>query len=496
MNNDLLIKYDQLTAEHLRVIDHLARQMASLSDEDQLLKTILQQLISVTGAEVGAFIIYDKKSDSFSEHTVISGKSPEKGPLHLSQTVFRQILEKREAVLSFDTQEDPQYQRSQSVIINQIHAILAFPLIIKDEIYGILYFDSRQNRQSFNEASRQFLSLFSIIASLALEQVLRKKQVELENVLLKNRLDEQLPVPAMVGKSPAMQKLFGLIHKVARSEASVIITGENGTGKDLVAQAIHKLSTRKDKPFVAQYIGSYPATILESELFGYKKGAFTGADNDKIGLFEAVNGGTLFLDEIGDLTMDLQTKLLRVLQNREIKRLGENSVRKVDVRILAATNKDLALLVKQGKFREDFYYRLNVISIHVPPLRERREDIPLLVEYILNRSADAENRPELSKEALKKLMTYHWPGNVRQLENILNRAIILANDRIIGENDIQFDDLQTQKADAFFMGTMEELKQLVIRQRIEYFNGNKSRAARSLNISLRSLQAKAKELGL
>ncbi len=492
-------KYDKLTEKHLATIYRLTRQLSALGDEENVLDLILNQLIDETGAEVGAFIFYDKENDAFVPKSIITRSKPFAGETQFSQTVFRQVLNSKQAVLSFDTLSDEQYAHSQSVILNQIHSILAFPLIIKDQVYGILYFDSRKNRQNFNEAARQFLSFFSVIASLALEQILAKQKFESENLLLRNQLARDLHLATIVGESPVMKRLFDLISKVARSDASVLITGENGTGKELVARAIHDLSDRKNKPFIAQYVGNIPGTILESELFGYKKGAFTGASADRIGLFEAANGGTLFLDEIGDLPYELQAKLLRVLQNGEFKRLGENIIRKADVRILAATNQDLARLIKEGKFREDLYYRLNVVRISVPPLRERKPDIPLLVEHFLQRE-----NPQLriSNEALKKLMEYHWPGNVRQLENIIKRACILASDSVIKADDIQFDDLETQPLDQLLPknledeATLEEIKNYIIRRRLQRFNGNKTRTAKSLNISLRALQLKAKELGL
>jgi transcriptional regulator with PAS, ATPase and Fis domain len=225
-------------------------------------------------------------------------------------------------------------------------------------------------------------------------------------------------------------------------------------------------------------------------LFGYKKGAFTGADADKTGLFEAVNNGTLFLDEIGDLSPELQTKLLRVLQNKEIKRLGENIVRKVDVRIIAATNHNLPELVKEGTFREDLYYRLNVITIHIPPLRERKSDIPHLVKHFL--AAENVTTPKkIDKSALNKLINYSWPGNVRQLENMIKRVSILSNSERIKSEDIQFED-----ADSDFKGTLEDYKNMLIKQRLEEFGGNRTLAAKSLGISLRSLQEKVKLLGL
>jgi len=492
-------KYDKLTEKHLATIHRLTRQMSAMSDEENVLDTLLNQLIDETGAEVGAFIYYDQEQDRFIPRSIITRGIPSNEEINFSQTVFQQILKTRQAILSFDTQSDSNYQNAQSVIINQIHSILAFPLIIKDQVYGILYFDSRKNRQHFNEANRQFLSLFSAIASLAMEQILTRRKYENENIILRNRLEQPSRIPALIGESPVMQKLFSIINKVAKTDVSVLITGENGTGKELVARAIHDLSDRHDKPFIAQYIGNIPATILESELFGYKKGAFTGATADRIGLFEAANGGTLFLDEIGDLPFELQAKLLRILQNKEFKRLGENLIRHADVRIVAATNQDLTQLIKEGKFREDLYYRLNVVRIVVPPLRDRKSDIPLLVEHFLQK-----DNPDMqiSNAALKKLMDYNWPGNVRQLENIIKRTCIMAANSTIEPEDIQLDDLEVEASNNLLPekleteATLEEIKNYIIKRRLEQFNGNKTRAAKSLNISLRALQLKAKELGL
>lgn len=486
------LKYDQLEAAQLQKIYNLTLQMTAVGDEQNILSILLDELMQETGAEVGAFIYYDPAKKSFEPRTVRAFDGGEATDIQFSSTVFNQVFSSKEAVLSFDTRNDETYQDARSVIMNEIHAILAFPLMINGQLYGIMYFDSRRNRQGFNESVRQFLSFFSIIASLALEQVLKKEKIEKENILLKNQLEHAIEIPDMIGKTPAMQMLFRLIHKVAQSDVSVIVSGENGTGKDLTARAIHDLSARKNKPFIAQYIGNIPTSLIESELFGYKRGAFTGANADKTGLFEAANGGTLFLDEIGELSPDLQVKLLRVLQNREIRRLGENTVRKVDVRIVVATNRDLAGLVKEGKFREDLYYRLNVIQITVPPLRDRKDDITLLADHFLQ-----DSNLKLSKQALKKLIDSPWPGNVRQLDNILKRATILAGGSLIEEDDIQLDAVeQTTVAANVYDGTMENIKNLIIRQRIEQFNGNKTHAAKSLNISLRSLQAKAKELGL
>ena len=445
-----------------------------------------------TGAEVGAFIYYNLSTEIFEPRIVKSSDGSDATKITFSTTVLKDVASSSEAVLAIDTRSDQKYQEARSVIMNEIHAILAFPLTINSELYGVMYFDSRRNRQGFNEAVRQFLSFFSVVAALVIKKVLKKEAFEKENVALKNQLEKSISIPQIIGQAPPMQELFQLVHKVSQSDVSVIISGENGTGKDLVARVIHDLSDRKDKPFIAQYIGNIPDSLVESELFGYKKGSFTGANSDKVGLFEAASGGTLFLDEIGDLSPELQVKLLRVLQNQEIRRLGENTVRKVDVRILAATNRDLAEMVKTAAFREDLYYRLNVINVRVPALRERTTDIVLLAEHFLKGS-----KAQLSKPALKKLISYHWPGNVRQLDNILKRAAILANTDRIEEDDIQLDSEQAAgNSTNTYTGTLEEIKNLVIRQRLQLFDGNKTHAAKSLDISLRSIQAKAKELDL
>lgn len=482
-------QFDSINLSDLEALHALTEKMATLEDDQDILKTVLKHFVIQIGAEVGAFIYYNRPDDRFEVRLIESTLPVHDETKYFSQTVFRKILESRRAHLSFDTESSDGYSQTKSIVINQIHAILAFPLIINDQVYGIMYFDSRHSRQKFTEESRQLLAFFAPIASLTLARALRGKEIRRENVLLKSRLPQE-NLPNIIGESNAIHQVTKLVHKVAPTDASVLILGENGVGKDLVAQAIHRLSKRHDKPFMAQFVGNLPASILESELFGYKKGAFTGAHADKMGLFEALDGGTLFLDEISELSPDLQTKLLRVLQNKEIKRLGENIIRKIDVRILAATNKDLKQMIAEGRFREDLYYRLNVISITVPPLRERRDDIPLLARHILKKFSGDEVK-EISPAAIKKLMVYNWPGNVRQLENILQRAHIVSEGHVIRENDILLDDM-AESMD----GTLEELKNKLIRQRIEQFNGNKTLAAKSLDISLRSLQMKAKELGL
>lgn len=316
------------------------------------------------------------------------------------------------------------------------------------------------------------------------------QELQNENIILKNQLQYVKAIPEIIGQSLAMQKLTTMIHKVASTDATVLLLGESGTGKELIAKAIHTLSNRKEKPYLAQFCGSIPDTLLESELFGYKRGAFTGANTDKKGLFEVANNGTFFLDEIADISIALQAKLLRVLQNREIIRLGDTQVIKVDVRVITATNKDLKQLSKEEKFREDLFYRLNVFPIKIPPLRERNGDIPLLVEHFLDKYS--KEKKYIDAKAMKILENYSWPGNVRQLENVIQRALILCEGNKLLEEHII---IEEETDEVNFRGSLKDFEMLLLKKRLQEFAGNRTLAAKSLGVSVRWVQLKIKETG-
>ena len=308
----------------------------------------------------------------------------------------------------------------------------------------------------------------------------------------------------MIGNSSTMQEVFILAEKVAEHPTTVLITGESGTGKELVAAGIHAKSGRADKPFIAVNCGSVPENLLESEFFGYVRGAFTGADRDKKGLFEEAHNGTLFLDEIGELPSSMQVKLLRVLQEQEIRPVGSARRKKIDVRILAATARNLSEEVQQGRFREDLFYRLNVINIQVPPLRKRSTDIPLLCDYFMKKFTGSFNRPEIervSNAAMRQLLAYSWPGNVRELENVLERAVILADGQCIEPENLP-ENIRGGRAEnpADFLAGVSSIKEgkrrveeRIIRKALEETQGNKSQAAQLLEVSYPSLLSKIKE---
>ena len=336
---------------------------------------------------------------------------------------------------------------------------------------------------------------------------LEKSNLKRENVLLKQDARAKDGFCGIIGKSPRMRELFTMIQKVAGSLSSVLIMGESGTGKELAARAIHTSSARHGKPFVAVNCGAIPETLIESELFGHKKGAFTGAVADHPGLFEQADGGTLFLDEIGELPLLLQTKLLRVLQEREFRRVGDSVIRKSDVRVLTASNRDLQEQVTAGSFREDLYYRINVVQIIMPPLRDRIEDIPLLIEHFFQKYCDQEHSGEtITPGALKLLMNYAFPGNIRELENVVERSLIL--DRtIISENSLPE---QVRSARTVFLGSeviipdegmeleplLEELEKKYLLKALDKTGGAKKKAADLLGMSFRSFRYRLAKFGL
>ncbi|HWP49845.1 MAG TPA: sigma-54 dependent transcriptional regulator [Candidatus Limnocylindrales bacterium] len=342
---------------------------------------------------------------------------------------------------------------------------------------------------------------------LVIEKGLQHRQLERKAEHLEQKIQESWSTEGLLGTSPAMKRVFQFIDKVARTDTTVLIQGESGTGKELVAYAIHQRSLRKDKPFITIDCGAIPEELVESELFGHEKGAFTGALQKKEGKFELAKGGTLFLDEIGNLPLPGQAKLLRALEQKQITRVGGISMIPVDVRIIAATNVVLSQATREGKFREDLFYRLNVFILELPPLRERKEDIPLLVENFLHRFAQQQrkNIREISPEAMGLLLNYHWPGNVRELRNVLERAIILAEDSIRPEHLPNFpgsipspslSSLSTLPFSEAKDKVLSDLEKEYILQALVKSGGNKAKAARALNINYRTLYEKMKKYGI
>ena len=341
--------------------------------------------------------------------------------------------------------------------------------------------------------------------TLTVEKVFELCSLRDENRRLKDELGHKYQFDNIVGQSPNMQEVFAAVMRVAPTRATVLLAGESGIGKDLIARAIHHHSPRRDRPFVKINCSAIPENLMESELFGYERGAFTGASTSRAGKFEQADGGTAFLDEIGDVPPPVQVKLLRVLQEREFERLGSNKTQTVDVRVIAATNQDLRAALEQGAFREDLYYRLNVVPINIPPLRDRKSDIPNLVEHFLAKYGEETGGriQSVTPAAMEKLIAYHWPGNVRELENIMQRAMVLAVGPALEPADIQLDTGRraAPAADGAvpFLPegfTLDQYEQEVIREALRRADGNKSQAARLLGLTRNALRYRLTQMGI
>ena len=338
--------------------------------------------------------------------------------------------------------------------------------------------------------------------AVVVEKALERHALACENKQLKDRLETRTRFDQMIGESEPMQRLYSLVEMVADSDVTVLLTGESGTGKELVARAIHHKSHRANGPFVTLNCGALPENLFESELFGYEKGAFTGATTNKMGRFELADGGTLLLDEVGELSLKSQVDFLRVLETKEFRRLGGTKIVKVDARIVAATNRNLEAAVKEGGFREDLYYRLNVVPLHLPPLRERGDDIPLLTDHFMAEfSAQHHRQPkEISRQAMRLLRFYAWPGNIRQLRNLMERLMVTVKSAMIEPEHLP-EEVQASREDARTMvvslgSPLKEIEREAIRRTLVEVTNHREKAAKLLGISLRALHYKIKEYGI
>jgi transcriptional regulator with GAF, ATPase, and Fis domain len=503
----------------LQQLLRLFRRLARHDRLEQLLEQIVEAMMELTDAERGVVCVgHGDERIEVAREFAAAGEG-----VTFSRSVIDRVLQSGEPVLSVDAASDDRFDGSRSISHLSLRSVLAVPLVFRGELLGAAYVDHRLRRGNFDATDLSHMEDFADLAALAVAQAralasvrsqadaLERQRAELavslerREVALVQAREEVLAAPerksyrGMIGASKPMQRVFRLIDRLAASEVPVVIYGESGTGKELVARAIHDGGDRADKPFVAENCGAIPETLLESVLFGHARGAFTGAATARPGLFEAADGGTIFLDEIGETSPAMQTKLLRVLQEGEVRRLGENKPRKVDVRVIAASNRELEAMVASGEFRQDLFYRINVVRLELPPLRDRREDIPSLIEHFLIRNQRAgEPVLQLSAAALRKLVRYPWPGNVRELENEVQRWLALCEARVQPEDlspaidgsntDVEDpDDLELRPR-------VDRLERELIARAMERTGGNQTQAAQLLGLSRYGLQKKLKRL--
>jgi transcriptional regulator with GAF, ATPase, and Fis domain len=443
-----------------RLLEELAEEIQGEFNLQRLLERVMDAMITLTRAQRGFLILLDGERLLFKVRRNIDRQTL-KGPFcEVSENVIRSVVKTGEIFASANAVEDPRLLNYPSVQALGLRSILAVPFRFRKETVGAVYLDNRTSSDSFAEANLAVIRSFAAMASQAilvaelvtrlkhrmrqLDQLNRKlkdeNRTQSAQILRKDQhiaqaerqLQRRYSYDNIIGNGPSMQKVFNVLDHVIPQESTALVTGETGTGKELIARAIHYLGPRKDKPFVPLNCAALPESLLESELFGHAKGAFTGAASQKLGLAQLADGGTLFLDEIGEMSPPLQAKLLRMIQEGEVRPVGDVRSSKIDVRLIAATNRDLRLMAEEGGFRKDLYYRLSVICIHVPPLRERLEDIPSLVQAIstrLQQDKKLAHRP-FEADALEPLLRYSWPGNVRELENMVERLLTFSTTKI------------------------------------------------------------------
>ncbi len=473
------------TVRDLNVLLEFSRTLNSVRGLVALQEKVLEAVLAIVPADQAAVLLTENGVAGFSS---IVGRDRRLGPdrpIHASQTILNRVLEENLAILSSDVQSDDAYREAESLLERRVHSVLAVPLEVQGNILGAMYLDASSPGARFDADLLQLVTTLGNITALAIENARHVERLGGEN----RRLNEELSIHhSMIGESKAMHEVYGFVSRVAGRDSTVLISGESGTGKELVARAVHTNSGRADKPFVAINCAAITETLLESELFGHERGAFTGAVSQKKGKLEVAEGGTVFLDEIGELAVPMQAKLLRVLQEREFERVGGTRPIKLDVRLIAATNRDLKEASRTGGFRPDLYYRLNVVSLHMPALRERREDIPMLAAFFATQYGEKVKRrvAGISPEARACLTRYEWPGNVRELENAIERAVVLGSTELILAEDLPDSILEETAASGEPVSALHdgirEAKKVLIERAIEQANGNYTDAARILGV--------------
>jgi len=479
----------QERSEYLKVFYQLSELLnLGLSRED-FLDRVLDLVLSVTKAERGLiFFIHGNRLIPVAARD-IDHRTLEDATV-VSQSVLRKVKRRGEPLISADALADPRLNSFNSVLLNKIRSLLCVPLIVEGKVIGTIYLDSRITSHLFLEEDRSLLLAVANLLAATIDRSTTFRELQEQISDIREGILVDAATGLFLGRSKAMRQVYQVIDRIAPTDCTVLLTGETGTGKGVLARLIHQRSGRKDNKFVAVNCGTLPETLFESELFGHARGSFTGAVKDKVGIFETAHGGTIFLDEITNTTLTIQAKLLQVLEEKVIRRVGETEPRMVDVRLICATNKNLAEEVKAGRFREDLYYRMNVVAIDVPPLRERLGDIPHLADYFLHSYATQLNKPILGFEddVIAAFTQYHWPGNVRELQNTIERAVIMTQNRRISLADVgkPFTDMQISPE---FPGNKKRTidKEQVVNA-LKETNGNITRAAERLSTHRRQLQ--------
>ncbi|WP_224369937.1 sigma 54-interacting transcriptional regulator [Hyalangium versicolor] len=471
----------------LRRLTTFSERLLGSYDLEKLLESLMDEVIEVTRADKGFLILMESNEPRVKVARNISRENIEDAVEKLSDSIISKVVKDQKPLIIADAIDAPEFKASESVVNLKVHSVMCVPLTHKGELFGLIYVGNDRLVNRFEPKSLDMLTIFAAQASLILHNALLVNELKLDNTELRKKLEDQR-YGDIVGACQGMRDVYKRIDKIALTDISVLITGETGTGKELIAREIHRHSPRTKGPFITINCGAIPENLLESELFGHVKGAFTGAVATRPGKFQAAIGGTLFLDEIGEMPLQLQVKLLRALQEKVVYKVGDNRGEAVDIRVVAATNKILEEEVKKNTFREDLYYRLNVVTLKLPPLRERGEDVIVLGKFFLQKyskefGSKVKGFTPAATVAMKK---YSWPGNIRELENRLKKAVVLADKPLLGSDDL---DLKPENLEPIMplLQAKEEFQKRYINEVLARNNGNRTKTAKDLGVDPRTI---------
>ncbi len=483
----------------VRKLHEFSEKLMTMKNLDELLEAMLDAVIDVTGAEKGLVLLLDDAYGSDGSPSGQPGKPVIRASRHVSRealtdktgaisdSIVRRVLDSGRPLIVSDALSDDVFRTSESVVAMRLSSVMCAPLVSQGQVTGALYVGNDRVKGLFQKSQLELLSIFAGQAAIILQNAMLLSALRADKEKLAAELKDKR-FGDIIGVCPSMMEVFRKLQKVATTDISVLITGETGTGKELIARELHRRSNRANGPFIVINCGAIPENLIESELFGHVKGAFTGAIASRPGKFQAADKGTLFLDEIGELPLNLQVKLLRALQERIVMRVGDSKPEKVDIRIVAATNRILEEEIKGGRFREDLYYRLNVVNIFCPPLRERGDDVLIIAKALLTKYAEELHSAVqgFTPQALGAIRKHNWPGNIRQLENRLKKALVLCDKTLLGVEDLELDQagenniLPLEKA-------KEEFQRKYVLEVLERNNGNRTQTARDLGVDPRTI---------
>jgi transcriptional regulator with GAF, ATPase, and Fis domain len=485
-------------ARNLNALLKISRVVHAIRDLEELQAQILDLIFEVVPASRGAILMSEGAGQDFN---CLYARTRQAGPqlVRVSRTIARQVMNENLGILGVDVPATGKFRDVESLVVADVRSLICVPLSVFQRMIGCIYLDSTNAANRFSEDHLQLTAAVAGISAVALDNARRLQWLEQENQRLTTEIRQE---QSLVGESSRIKEIFQFIARVAPADSTVLIEGESGTGKELAARALHRNSRRSSKPFVAINCAAIPESLLETDLFGHERGAFTGAAGLKKGRLEVADGGVVFLDEIGELAPTLQVKLLRVLQEREFERVGGIHPIKIDVRLIAATNRELTEAVRKGEFRQDLYFRLNVVKLTMPSLRDRRDDIPMLTRHFIQKHAKrckVKTKP-VSREAMAALVNYDWPGNVRELENAVERALVMGSSDMLLFEDLPESLLEQSSPAAMHEGkyhaSVKELKKRLIVDAVEQTRGNYSDAAGILGVHPNYLHRLIRNLGL